>query len=96
MLPNLDLLFTNLIFMTFIGCLTNLTLLVRVGQFQHIRILKQISSTPNPFFVPLEIEKSGLINTCSICFNLKLFLIAKFEYRNNETGITRRSAKTCG
>lgn len=27
--------------------------------FQHIRILKQISSTPKPFFAPPEMEKSG-------------------------------------
>ena len=28
-------------------------------QFHHIRILKQISSTPKPFFAPPEMEKSG-------------------------------------
>lgn len=27
--------------------------------FQHIRILKQISSTSKPFFTPPEMEKSG-------------------------------------
>ena len=27
--------------------------------FQHIRILKEISSTPKPFFAPPEMEKSG-------------------------------------
>ena len=30
-----------------------------IPPFQHIRILKQISSTPKPFFAPSEMEKSG-------------------------------------
>lgn len=62
--------------------------------FQHIRILKQISSTPKPFFAPPEMEEIWSSLTL-VPFALSL----SYSYLPNsniETGITCRSTKTCG